>query len=47
MSVITGSKPYEELSNLLGRHPDVPTVVLGCGKCAKLSHTGGAEEVRP
>ncbi len=46
MSVITVSKPDEEFSNLLGRRPDVPAVVLGCGKCAKLRHTGGSEGVR-
>jgi len=46
MSVITVSKPLEDVCRLLGRRPGVPTVVLGCDKCAKLSHTGGAEEVR-
>ena len=46
MSVITVSKSFSEVSDLLGRRADVPAVVLGCDKCAKLSHTGGAEEVR-
>jgi len=45
MSVITVSKPLEDVCRLLGRRPGVPAVVLGCDKCAKLSHTGGAEEV--
>ena len=45
MSVITVSKPLEDVCRLLRRLPELPTAVLGCDKCAKLSHTGGAEEV--
>jgi len=46
MSVITVSKPWDEVVEALGRRRDLETVVLGCDKCAKLSRTGGADEVR-
>lgn len=46
MSVITVSKPWREVMESLARRPDLETVVLGCDKCAKLSRTGGTEEVR-
>ena len=45
MSVITVAKPAEEIVARLTRRPDLPVVVIGCDKCAKLSHTGGVEEV--
>lgn len=46
MSVITVSKPWTEVVESLARRPDLVTAVVGCDKCAKLSGTGGAEQVR-
>lgn len=45
MSVITKAKPMDEIEALLAAGQD-DVVVLGCNKCAKLSHTGGEDEVR-
>lgn len=45
MSVITASKPWNEVVESLARRPDLATVVVGCDKCARLSRTGGTEEV--
>lgn len=46
MSVITMSKGLEELSTTLRKRADLAVVVLGCDKCAKISKTGGTDEVR-
>ena len=46
MSVITASKPYEDVSAALSRRGDLRVIVLGCDKCAKTSKTGGVEEVK-
>jgi len=46
MSVITVRKGYDELHAALLVRGDLPVIVLGCDKCAKISNTGGAQEVR-
>ena len=46
MSVVTVSKNYDELHAALLVRGDLKVVVLGCDKCAKISKTGGAQEVR-
>jgi len=46
MSVITISKNYNELYELISKRSDLPVVLLGCHKCAKTSKTGGTQEVR-
>jgi hypothetical protein len=46
VSVITASKRYEELHRTVSDRGDLAVVILGCDKCAKLSKTGGAQEVR-
>ena len=46
MSVITTSKRYEDIQDALRQRRDLGVVVLGCDKCAKISKTGGQEEVR-
>ncbi len=46
MSVITASKSYEEVHRALSARGDLRVVVLGCDKCPKTTHTGGAREVR-
>lgn len=45
MSVITAKKRPEELLHLLGTKPELPLAIIGCDKCAKLSKTGGSEQV--
>jgi hypothetical protein len=46
MSVITVKKSYDDVHARLAARADLKVVVLGCDKCAKLSQTGGAAEVR-
>jgi len=46
MSVITMSKPKDDVVSALARRAELEVVVLGCDKCAKVSKTGGSEEVR-
>lgn len=46
MSVITMSKSDEVLRTALHTRGDLPVVVLGCHKCAKISKTGGAADAQ-
>ncbi|NWG12930.1 MAG: hypothetical protein HXY20_05270 [Acidobacteria bacterium] len=46
MSVITVGKSCDELQAALSARGDLPAIVLGCDKCAKVSKTGGSQEVR-
>lgn len=46
MSVITRKKSFEEIVNRLRRDEELPVIVLGCNKCAKLSETGGTPQVK-
>lgn len=46
MSVITVQKEFQEIHGMLFQRGDLQVVVLGCDKCAKVSRTGGAQEVR-
>ena len=46
MSVVTGQKPLDEVIGGLRATPPSRVLVLGCGKCAKVSRTGGDEQVR-
>lgn len=46
MSVITASKSLDEVLAVIAEQGGVPVVVLGCDKCAKISKTGGTDEVR-
>ena len=46
MSVITVSKKYEDVLEILQRKGTLPIVIVGCDKCAKTSKTGGTDEVR-
>ncbi len=45
MSVVTVRKPQEEIEALLRETAAESLYVLGCGKCAKVSRTGGTEQV--
>lgn len=45
MSVVTVSKDRDDVVRELGRHPGATVHVLGCGKCAKVSGTGGRDQV--
>ena len=46
MSVITVQKEFNEIQTMLFKRADLHVVVIGCDKCAKVSQTGGANEVR-
>jgi len=46
MSVVTSQKPFDEVVRGLRAAAPSRLLVLGCGKCAKVSRTGGDEEVR-
>lgn len=46
MSVITATKRFEDLLARLTVNEARPTAVLGCDRCAKVSRTGGQDEVR-
>lgn len=46
MSVITRKKSFEEIVNRLRRDEELPVIVLGCDKCAKLNETGGTPQVK-
>ncbi len=45
MSVVTVSKDREDVVRELARYPDAMVHVLGCGKCARVSRTGGRDQV--
>ena len=45
MSVVTVSKEPEKIAYSLARHPGATVHVLGCGKCARVSRTGGRDQV--
>ena len=46
MSVITAKKDESEVEHHLRQSGELQVAVIGCDKCAKLSHTGGTEQVR-
>jgi hypothetical protein len=46
MSVITSKKDGNEIERYLRERGSLHVAVIGCDKCAKLSNTGGAEQVR-
>jgi len=46
MPVITVGKDFDEIHGNLTTHGELSTVVIGCGKCSDVCHTGSSKEVR-
>lgn len=46
MSVITVKKPFDEVLAKIKKNGDLRTLVIGCDKCARISQTGGTDEVK-